>query len=149
MAEMSENAAEKATATVSSVEDNESQRPKSVSSTVKYLYHLPWTSALELLGVLVTIIGASILVALLNHKEQWPTEIHIGTVRGKELNMALITPQVILSLTHSIIAFLIGLAVKDGITMAWWRRTLVGTLEISLLTILALNTLESQLNMKH
>jgi hypothetical protein len=107
----------------SAVEDDESQRPVVLK---KYLHHMPWASAIELLGVLLTIIGATILVACINGHEQWPTKIRVGKVRGKELYMSLITPQVILSLTHSVIAFLIGLAVKDGITTAWWRRTLRG-----------------------
>jgi hypothetical protein len=112
---------------VDSTDDNvEAQRSTPTTFTAKYLWHLPWTSALELIGVILTIVGASVLVAVLNGKQQWPTKVHVGRVRGKELDMALITPQVILSLTHSVIAFLIGLAVKDGITMAWWRRTLVG-----------------------
>lgn len=129
MAEVSEKTSDKSVATASKIEedDNEAQRPKSQTFTAKYLYHLPWTSALELLGVLITIIGASVLVSVLDGREQWPTWIYVGEVGGRKLYMALITPQVILSLTHSVIAFLIGLAVKDGITMAWWRRTLVGT----------------------
>jgi hypothetical protein len=106
--------------------DSEVQRPVAISNTRKYLYHLPWTSAAELFGVIVTIVGAVVLVACIDGKEQWPTSVHVSNFRGRELRMSLITPATILSITHSIIAFLIGLAVKDGITMAWWRKTLIG-----------------------
>lgn len=128
MTDTSEKTDTKTTVVISAAsnEDQEAQRSKPVSFASKYLLHLPWANALELLGVIVTITGASILVALLDKQELWPTSLPLGSVRGREVNMVLITPQVILSLTHSIIAFLIGLAVKDGITMAWWRRTLVG-----------------------
>ncbi|KAL2066023.1 hypothetical protein VTL71DRAFT_2094 [Oculimacula yallundae] len=108
----------------SSNTDCETQRPKSTAK--KYLYHIPWASAAELLIVVLTIVGAVVLVVCIDGKQQWPTSVHIGKVRGRELNMSLITPATILSVAHSIIAFLIGLAVKDGITMAWWRRTLAG-----------------------
>ncbi|KAH9213307.1 hypothetical protein DL95DRAFT_506852 [Leptodontidium sp. 2 PMI_412] len=110
--------------TDSSNPDTETQRP--VSTAKKYLYHIPWASAAELLVVVLTIVGAVVLVVCIDGKEQWPTSIHVGTIRGRELRMSLITPATILSIAHSIIALLIGLAVKDGITMAWWRRTLVG-----------------------
>jgi hypothetical protein len=106
--------------------DSETQLPASAKSASKYLHHLPWASATELFGVIVTIIGATVLVTCIDGKQQWPTSVHTGTIRGHELHMSLITPQTILSIIHSIIAFLIGLAVKDGITMAWWRKTLVG-----------------------
>ena len=106
--------------------DTETQRPRSSSTTKKLLYHIPWASAVEIIAVIITIIGAVILVVCIDGKQQWPTSVHVGTIRGRELNMSLITPATILSIAHSIIAFLIGLAVKDGITMAWWRRTLVG-----------------------
>lgn len=106
--------------------DPETQRPAPSSNVKKYLYHIPWASAVELLVVVITIVGAVVLVACIDGKQQWPTSVHVGTFRGRELAMSLITPATILSISHSIISFLIGLAVKDGITMAWWRKTLMG-----------------------
>ncbi|KAH7309266.1 hypothetical protein BKA65DRAFT_559472 [Rhexocercosporidium sp. MPI-PUGE-AT-0058] len=106
--------------TDSSNSDTETQRP--APTVKKYLYHIPWSNAAELLVVILTIVGAVVFVVCINGKQQWPTSVHVGSVRGREISMSLIT----LSIAHSIISFLIGLAVKGGITMAWRRQTLVG-----------------------
>jgi hypothetical protein len=74
----------------------------------------------------MTIVGTVVLVLCIVGKQQWPTSVHVGTVRGRELRMSLVTPATILSIAHNIIAFLIGLAVKDGIIMGWWGKTLIG-----------------------
>ena len=71
-------------------------------------------------------VGAVMLVVCKDGKQQWPSCIHVSTIRGIELRMSLITPTTILSIAHSIIAFLISLAVKDSIAMTWWRKPLLG-----------------------
>ncbi len=55
----------------------------------------------------------------LAHNSFSDSDIHFGTVRGREPRMFLTTPTTILSIGHSIIT-LTGWAFEDGVTMAWW-----------------------------
>lgn len=90
------------------------------ASSLEYqdiLHHIPWTSVAELFLIILTIFGALVLVVCIDGKQQWPTSVHVTFIRGRELRISLITPATTLPIAHSIIASLVGLAVKDGITM--------------------------------
>lgn len=82
----------------------------------------PWIAAAELLIAALCTVLAIIVVVLSNGKRQGSWYIP-ATKHTKQLN---IEPKLLLSVISSVTSLMLGLALKEGITVSWWHRALVG-----------------------
>ncbi|KAK3074827.1 hypothetical protein LTR53_002422 [Teratosphaeriaceae sp. CCFEE 6253] len=84
--------------------------------------NVPWVAAAEIAIAVLCTVAAILVVALSHGKRQgsW----HIPAT--KHTKRVTIEPKLLLSVLSSVLSLMLGLALKEGLNVSWWRKVLVG-----------------------
>jgi hypothetical protein len=84
--------------------------------------YAPWIAAAEIFLAVLCTVAAITVVQVSNGKRQGSWYFP-ATKHTKQLT---IEPKLLLSMLSSVTTLVLGLALKEGITVSWWRRALIG-----------------------
>ena len=85
--------------------------------------NIPWIAALELLAAALCTVGAILVVTLSKGKIQGSWHIP-ATRHTKQIT---VQPKLLLSVISSVLTLMLGLAMKEGLNVIWWRKVLSGS----------------------
>ncbi|KAK4953821.1 hypothetical protein LTR10_008425 [Elasticomyces elasticus] len=83
---------------------------------------IPWVATVEIAIAVLCTIAAILVVTLSNGKRQgsWYIPPTKHTIR------VTIEPKLLLSVLSSVVSLMLALALREGLTVSWWRRALIG-----------------------
>ncbi|KAF7192985.1 hypothetical protein HII31_05676 [Pseudocercospora fuligena] len=84
-----------------------------------FFAQFPWLGIGALGGVLACLIAAVVVLVCSNHKTQTRTAHHRPWPKA-------VAPNVLISIFNSVANICFGIAISNGIAIAWWRRALKG-----------------------
>lgn len=90
--------------------------------------NIPWIAIAEIAIAILCTIAAILVVTLSDGKLQGSWNIRPSVTVGatKYTKQYSIEPKLLLSILSSVLSLMLGLAFKEGLTVSWWRRALVG-----------------------
>lgn len=115
------------TRSVASLEDlekSEATTPDHSSYTHPYwnpgfFARFPWLGAGALGGVLACLVASIVVIVVSNDKTQTRTQDHHSWPK-------LVAPNVLINIFNSVANICFGIAISNGVAIAWWRKALKG-----------------------
>ena len=88
--------------------------------------NIPWAAAAEIAIAVICTVGAILVVTLSDGRRQGSWHIPATNLGRLHTKRVTIEPKLLLSVLSSVVSLMLGLALKEGLNVSWWRRVIVG-----------------------